>query len=63
MNLSGKNIGVALTGSFCTFDKVFSQIERLVKERPMYIQYFLKNPKVQILVSEKLLISLDKLRI
>ncbi|NLL01318.1 MAG: dipicolinate synthase subunit B [Clostridiales bacterium] len=33
MNLSGKNIGVALTGSFCTFDKVFSQIERLVKEK------------------------------
>lgn len=32
MTISGKNVGVALTGSFCTFDKVFSQIERLVKE-------------------------------
>ena len=32
MNISGKNIGIALTGSFCTFDKVFPQIERLVKE-------------------------------
>lgn len=32
MNISGKNIGVALTGSYCTFDKVFPQIERLVKE-------------------------------
>lgn len=32
MTISGKNVGVALTGSYCTFDKVFPQIERLVKE-------------------------------
>lgn len=32
MTLRGKNVGVALTGSYCTFDKVFPQIERLVKE-------------------------------
>ena len=32
MNISGKNIGIALTGSYCTFDKVFPQIEALVKE-------------------------------
>jgi len=32
MTLRGKNVGVALTGSYCTFDKVFLQIERLVKE-------------------------------
>lgn len=32
MNLSGKNIGVALTGSYCTFDAVFPQIEKLVRE-------------------------------
>jgi dipicolinate synthase subunit B len=32
MNISGKKIGIALTGSYCTFDKVFPQIERLVKE-------------------------------
>jgi dipicolinate synthase subunit B len=31
MNINGKNIGVALTGSYCTFDKVFPQIEDLVK--------------------------------
>lgn len=31
MNISNKNIGIALTGSYCTFDKVFPQIERLVK--------------------------------
>ncbi|HHT88599.1 MAG TPA: dipicolinate synthase subunit B [Clostridiales bacterium] len=31
MNINGKNIGVALTGSYCTFDKVFPQIENLVK--------------------------------
>lgn len=32
MNISGMNIGVALTGSYCTFDTVFPQIEQLVKE-------------------------------
>lgn len=32
MTLSGKKIGVALTGSYCTYDQVFPQIERLVQE-------------------------------
>ncbi len=32
MTVHGKKIGIALTGSFCTFDKVFTQIEQLVKE-------------------------------
>jgi dipicolinate synthase subunit B len=32
MTLSGKKIGVAITGSYCTYDQVFPQIERLVQE-------------------------------
>lgn len=32
MTVSGKNVGVALTGSYCTFDKVFPEIERLIRE-------------------------------
>lgn len=32
MNINNKNIGIALTGSYCTYNKVFPQIERLVKE-------------------------------
>ncbi|MCI5649207.1 MAG: dipicolinate synthase subunit B [Fusicatenibacter sp.] len=32
MKLKGKKIGVALTGSFCTFDKIFAGLERLQKE-------------------------------
>lgn len=32
MTISGKNVGVALTGSYCTYNRVFPQIERLVKE-------------------------------
>lgn len=32
MKLSGKNIGIAFTGSYCTFDKVFPQIEKLITE-------------------------------
>lgn len=30
MNLEGTTIGIALTGSFCTYKKVFAQIENLV---------------------------------
>ncbi|HHV10566.1 MAG TPA: dipicolinate synthase subunit B [Clostridiales bacterium] len=33
MTVSGKNVGVALTGSYCTFDKVFPEIERLIGEK------------------------------
>jgi dipicolinate synthase subunit B len=32
MALNGKKVGVALTGSYCTFDTVFPQIERLIQE-------------------------------
>lgn len=31
MDLKGKKVGVALTGSFCTFDKIFIELEKLVK--------------------------------
>ena len=31
MELSGVKIGVALTGSFCTFEKIFIELEKLVK--------------------------------
>lgn len=30
MSLQNKNIGIALTGSFCTFDKTFEEIEKLL---------------------------------
>lgn len=30
MSLHNKNIGIALTGSFCTFDKTFEEIEKLL---------------------------------
>ena len=29
MELKGKKIGVAVTGSFCTYEKVFEQLEKL----------------------------------
>lgn len=32
MSLKGKTIGVALTGSFCTYEKVFIEIQKLVEE-------------------------------
>lgn len=33
MNISGKKVGIALTGSFCTFEKVFEQIELLTQAK------------------------------
>ncbi len=30
MNLAGKKIGVALTGSFCTYEKMFAELQKLV---------------------------------
>ena len=32
MSLKGKNIGVAFTGSFCTFEKVFTELQKLAEE-------------------------------
>lgn len=31
MSLKGKNIGIAITGSFCTYEKTFTQMESLVR--------------------------------
>lgn len=31
MDLKGKTVGVALTGSFCTFDKMFTQLQKLTE--------------------------------
>ncbi len=43
MKLSGKNIGVALTGSFCTFEKVIQQIQNLVNEQANVLPIFSFN--------------------
>ena len=32
LKLNNLNIGVAFTGSFCTFDKIFIELENLIKE-------------------------------
>lgn len=32
MELKGKQIGVAITGSFCTYKKLFTELENLVLE-------------------------------
>lgn len=33
MSLSNKNIGIAMTGSFCTFERVFEEIASLLEEK------------------------------
>lgn len=32
MILNGKKVGVAITGSFCTFDNIFMELEKLVEQ-------------------------------
>jgi dipicolinate synthase subunit B len=46
MTISGKNVGVALTGSYCTFDKVFPQIEKLIKEDARVYTIFSERAQV-----------------
>lgn len=43
MQLSGVNIGFAITGSFCTFDKVKEEIVNLVNEKANVIPIFSFN--------------------
>lgn len=46
MSLYGKNIGIALTGSFCTFDKVFKEVENLINENANIYPIFSNNSQV-----------------
>jgi dipicolinate synthase subunit B len=43
MKLKGKNVGVAFTGSFCTFDKIEIQVENLLNEGANVYPIFSKN--------------------
>lgn len=43
MNLENINVGIALTGSFCTFDNIFIEIENIVKEKAKVITIFSTN--------------------
>ena len=40
MKLKGKKIGVALTGSFCTYEKAFVQLRKLKKEGAEIVTIF-----------------------
>jgi len=46
LTISGKNVGVALTGSYCTFDKVFPQIERLIEEKANVYTIFSERTQI-----------------
>lgn len=46
MTIQGKNVGIALTGSFCTFNKVFPQIERLVAENANVYTIFSERSQI-----------------
>ncbi|MDF2521573.1 MAG: spoVFB [Clostridia bacterium] len=43
MNLNGVKIGLAITGSFCTFDKVYKEVENLVSHGAIVTPIFSYN--------------------
>ena len=43
MSLKGKKIGIAFTGSFCTFNNVFSELKKLAKEKTLIYPIFSFN--------------------
>lgn len=43
MNLENITVGIALTGSFCTFDNIFFEIGNIVKEKAKVITIFSTN--------------------
>lgn len=46
MNLNGKKVGVAITGSFCTFDKIFVELEKLVEQGAEVYTIFSNNSQI-----------------
>lgn len=46
MTVSGKNVGIAFTGSYCTFDKIFPEIERLLSEKANVYTIFSERSQV-----------------
>lgn len=43
MTLSGKNVGIGITGSFCTFDKIIPQIVKIVEQGANVFVVFSNN--------------------
>ncbi|MDD3705817.1 MAG: flavoprotein [Clostridiaceae bacterium] len=43
MEVDGLNIGVAVTGSFCTFDKLIPEVEKLVEKKANVYPIFSTN--------------------
>lgn len=46
MTLINANVGLALTGSFCTFDKVFIELENLINEKANVTTIFSINSQI-----------------
>lgn len=43
MEIKGKNVGIGITGSFCTFDKIETEVKKLVEEGANVFPIFSKN--------------------
>lgn len=43
MNIEGLNVGLGITGSFCTFDKLIPEVEKLVQQKANVYPIFSTN--------------------
>ena len=60
MKLKVKRIGVALTGSFCTYEKAFVQLRKLKEEGAKIVTVFIYNNfHVLFYLPQILLIDID----
>ena len=46
MEIRGKNVGIAITGSFCTFDKIEVEVKKLVDAGANVFPIFSKNVQI-----------------
>lgn len=46
MNLINTNVGFAITGSFCTFDKIFIELENLINEKANVTTIFSNTSRI-----------------
>ncbi len=66
MSLKGKRIGFGLTGSHCTYDKVYPQIQKLMDERAEVIPivtYTVRNTDTKFGKAEEHIEKIERLQI
>ena len=61
-NFVGKNIGIGITGSYCTYKKVFEELRRLADTKANIFTIFSDNASLQTpaLENQRIFLNLQK---